>query len=57
MVLALDATRDHRDEEIRMAIRGLVARGDILLGGDSLLVLACFTPSPIRVRIISFSFT
>lgn len=39
VVLALDATKDHRDEEIRMAIGGLVARGDILRGGDSLLVL------------------
>lgn len=39
VVLVLDATKDHRDEEIRMAIRGLVARGDILRGGDSLLVL------------------
>ncbi|TVU36290.1 hypothetical protein EJB05_18220, partial [Eragrostis curvula] len=39
VVLALDATWDHREEEIRKAIEGLVARGDILRGGDSLLVL------------------
>ncbi|KAK3162648.1 hypothetical protein QOZ80_1BG0091970 [Eleusine coracana subsp. coracana] len=39
VVVALDATRDHRDEEIRTAFRGLFARGDILRGGDSLLVL------------------
>lgn len=40
VVLALDATRDHREEEIRMALRAVVTRGDILrAGGDSLLVL------------------
>ncbi|TVU36288.1 hypothetical protein EJB05_18218, partial [Eragrostis curvula] len=39
VVVALDATKGHRDEEIRMVIRGLLARGDILRGGDSLLVL------------------
>ncbi|XP_062207670.1 probable serine/threonine-protein kinase PBL18 [Phragmites australis] len=39
VVVALDATRDHRDDEIRTAIKGLVHRGDILRGGDSLLVL------------------
>jgi interleukin-1 receptor-associated kinase 1 len=38
-VVALDATRDHRDDEIRTALRGLVDRGDILRAGDSLLVL------------------
>ncbi|KAF0920686.1 hypothetical protein E2562_036189 [Oryza meyeriana var. granulata] len=40
VVLALDATRDHREEEIRIALRAVVTRGDILRGGDSLLVLA-----------------
>uniref|UniRef100_A0A0E0JRU5 non-specific serine/threonine protein kinase n=1 Tax=Oryza punctata TaxID=4537 RepID=A0A0E0JRU5_ORYPU len=39
VVLALDATRDHREEEIRIALRAVVTRGDILRGGDSLLVL------------------
>ncbi|KAL6840217.1 hypothetical protein ACP4OV_030027 [Aristida adscensionis] len=39
VVLVLDATRNHRDEEIRMAFSGLMGRGDILRGGDSLLVL------------------
>jgi len=39
VVVALDATRDHRDDEIRTALRGLVDRGDILRAGDSLLVL------------------
>ncbi|CAO2167263.1 unnamed protein product [Urochloa humidicola] len=39
VVVALDATRDHRDEEIKTALRGLVDRGDILRAGDSLLVL------------------
>uniref|UniRef100_A0A0D9V8M1 Uncharacterized protein n=1 Tax=Leersia perrieri TaxID=77586 RepID=A0A0D9V8M1_9ORYZ len=44
VVLALDATRDHREEEIRMALRSVVTRGDILRGGDSLLVLAVLHP-------------
>ena len=39
VVVALDATRDHREVEVRMSLRALVARGDILRGGDSLLVL------------------
>ncbi|XP_047053813.1 probable serine/threonine-protein kinase PBL23 [Lolium rigidum] len=39
VVVALDATRDHREVEVRMALRALVARGDILRGGDSLVVL------------------
>ncbi|CAL4946301.1 unnamed protein product [Urochloa decumbens] len=39
VVVALDATRDHRDDEIKTALRGLVDRGDILRAGDSLLVL------------------
>ena len=39
VVVALDATRDHRDDEIRTALRGLVDQGDILRAGDSLLVL------------------
>ncbi|CAM0883936.1 unnamed protein product [Alopecurus aequalis] len=39
VVVALDATRDHREVEVRMALRALVARGDILRGGDSLIVL------------------
>ncbi|KAE8783308.1 Cysteine-rich receptor-like protein kinase 25 [Hordeum vulgare] len=39
VVVALDATRDHRGVEVRMSLRALVARGDILRGGDSLLVL------------------
>ncbi|KAE8782288.1 E3 ubiquitin-protein ligase PRT6 [Hordeum vulgare] len=39
VVVALDATRDHREVEVRMSLRAFVARGDILRGGDSLLVL------------------
>ncbi|PWZ33235.1 Proline-rich receptor-like protein kinase PERK13 [Zea mays] len=39
VVVALDATRDHRDDEIKTAFRNLVERGDILRARDSLLVL------------------
>ncbi|XP_066347264.1 inactive protein kinase SELMODRAFT_444075-like [Miscanthus floridulus] len=40
VVVALDATRDHRDDEIKTAFRNLVVdRGDILRACDSLLVL------------------
>ncbi|KAJ1286516.1 hypothetical protein BS78_03G358300 [Paspalum vaginatum] len=39
VVVALDATRNHRDDEIKTAISRLLDRGDILRGGDSLLVL------------------
>lgn len=39
VVVALDATRDHRDDEIRTALKGLIDRGDILRAGDSLFVL------------------
>jgi interleukin-1 receptor-associated kinase 1 len=40
VVVALDATRDHRDDEIKTAFRNLVIeRGDILRASDSLLVL------------------
>nr|CAB3479030.1 unnamed protein product [Digitaria exilis] len=39
VVVALDATRDHRDDEIKTALKGLIDRGDILRAGDSLFVL------------------
>lgn len=37
VVLALEATRDHREAEIRMGLRALVTRGDMLRGVGSLL--------------------
>ncbi|CAO1946800.1 unnamed protein product [Urochloa humidicola] len=46
VVMVLDATtRDDRREEIRTALRGLVARGDMLRAGDSLLVLGVLRPN------------
>ncbi|CAL4960137.1 unnamed protein product [Urochloa decumbens] len=41
VVMVLDATRggDDRREEIRIAIKGLVDRGDMVRAGDSLVVL------------------
>lgn len=39
VVVALDATRSHRDDEIKTAINRLLLAGDILRSGDSLLVL------------------
>lgn len=39
VVVVLDATRDHRDDEIKTALRNLFERGDILRPKDSLLVL------------------
>jgi interleukin-1 receptor-associated kinase 1 len=55
VVVALDATRDHRDEEIRAALRGLVDRGDILRAGDSLLVLGVLYSITHPSKIISIS--
>ncbi|KAM7253042.1 hypothetical protein ACFE04_025660 [Oxalis oulophora] len=39
VVIAYDATRDRGKQEFRVTIRGLRVRGDILHGGDNLLVL------------------
>lgn len=60
VVVALDATRDHREVEVRMALRALVARGDILRGGDSLIVLgvlhAVTNPSEGQAPFLGLSF-
>ncbi|KAE8769506.1 E3 ubiquitin-protein ligase PRT6 [Hordeum vulgare] len=57
VVVALDATRDHREVEVRMSLRAFVARGDILRGGDSLLVLGVLhsVTNPRRVAVSSVS--
>ncbi|KAE8809562.1 E3 ubiquitin-protein ligase PRT6 [Hordeum vulgare] len=57
VVVALDATRDHREVEVRMSLRALIARGDILRGGDSLLVLGILhsvtNPKTLRYSVVS----
>ncbi|XP_020097901.1 probable serine/threonine-protein kinase PBL5 isoform X1 [Ananas comosus] len=39
VVAAYDATREHNEHELRLAVSGVLLRGDILRGGDTLLVL------------------
>ncbi|KAF9612361.1 hypothetical protein IFM89_039079 [Coptis chinensis] len=39
VLLAYDATKDHNRDELHLAIKGIQMRGDILLGGDTLVVL------------------
>ena len=60
VVVALDAIRDHREVEVRMALKALVDRGDILRGGDSLIVLgvlhAVTNPSEGQAPLLGLSF-
>lgn len=57
VVVALDATRDHREEEVSMALKALVASGNILRGGDSLVVLhAISSPSEDHAPLLGRSF-
>ncbi|KAF8404350.1 hypothetical protein HHK36_009233 [Tetracentron sinense] len=39
VVVAFDATKDHSEDELRITVNGIRTRGDILLEGDTLLVL------------------
>ncbi|OMO99669.1 hypothetical protein CCACVL1_03686 [Corchorus capsularis] len=39
VVVAFDATKDYNEHELKVAIHEMLARGDILRGGDTLLML------------------
>ncbi|OMP06900.1 hypothetical protein COLO4_07812 [Corchorus olitorius] len=39
VVVAFDATKDYNERELKVAIHEMLARGDILRGGDTLLML------------------
>lgn len=39
VVIAFDATKDHNEREFRIIINHIRVRGDILHGGDTLLML------------------
>ncbi|KAF5190252.1 hypothetical protein FRX31_020162 [Thalictrum thalictroides] len=46
VLLAYDATKDHTDHELRLTINEIRMRGDILLGGDKLIVLGVLHSFP-----------
>ena len=39
IIIAYDATKDRTEHELQMTLRNLWMRGDILRGGDTLIVL------------------
>ncbi|PIA47676.1 hypothetical protein AQUCO_01400351v1 [Aquilegia coerulea] len=46
VILAYDATKDHTEHELRLTINEIRMRGDILLGGDKLIVLGVLHSFP-----------
>ncbi|KAG6602147.1 Proline-rich receptor-like protein kinase PERK12, partial [Cucurbita argyrosperma subsp. sororia] len=57
IIIAYDATKDRTEHELQMTLRNLWMRGDILRGGDTLIVLGILhrVPHPMGYQLIACS--
>lgn len=46
IIIAYDATKDRTEHELQLTLRNLWMRGDILRGGDTLIVLGILHKVP-----------